>query len=223
VARADDDHPRPSCHDAILPRSRAEPEPGLGDCESSEPGPRVVAESPKLGQEAPELGPVDLVALAILGIAALRGLFLGLVREVFSLAALAGAVVAVRWLDAPFAAWLEANTALETLPAQIAAGIAIVIGVLALGALLGRLLRRGVRAAGLGLSDRVAGGLLGAAEGAVVVALLVALGAALFGRDQPPLAGSRTLAAFERAESAARGAEAERDVAAPPPARHRDR
>ena len=49
---------------------------------------------------------VDVAALAILGLAVLRGLWIGLIREVFSLAGLAAAAVAVRFGTVPAADWL---------------------------------------------------------------------------------------------------------------------
>ena len=57
------------------------------------------------------MAPVDLLALCVLSIAVLRGLFLGLIREAFSLAAIGAACVAVRWFAEPAAAWLEARAA----------------------------------------------------------------------------------------------------------------
>jgi hypothetical protein len=56
------------------------------------------------------MAPVDLLALSVLSIAVLRGLFLGLIREAFSLAAIGAACVAVRWFAAPAAAELDAAT-----------------------------------------------------------------------------------------------------------------
>jgi hypothetical protein len=81
--------------------------------------------------------------------------------------------------------------------------------------------RRGVRGAGLGLLDRLAGLLLGATEGAVVVAALVVGLAALLGRDDDALAGTRTLAALEATE-AALGVEAPAVSTGPPSDRARE-
>jgi membrane protein required for colicin V production len=145
---------------------------------------------------------VDMAALAILALAVMRGLFIGLIREVFSLAALAAACVAVRLGAGPGAEWMLAALPVELSPlaARIAAGVVIAVAVIVGVAIVGRVLRRGVRWAGLGFADRLAGGVLGAAEGALVIVVLMLLGIALAGRDHPALAGSRTLAAFESAE-----------------------
>ena len=148
------------------------------------------------------ISPVDLAALAILILAVLRGLFIGLIREVFSLGALAAACIAVRLGAVPAADWMLLNLPFEmgSLTARVVAGVVIAIAVVVLVAGVGRVLRRGVRWAGLGFADRLAGGVLGAAEGSLVIVILMLLGIALVGRDHPHLADSRTLAAFENAE-----------------------
>jgi membrane protein required for colicin V production len=163
---------------------------------------------------------VDLATLAILTLAVLRGLFRGLIREVFSLGALAAACIAVVLGAAPAADWMLVNLPweLSSLTARVVAGAVIAIGVIAVVAAVGRLLRRGARWAGLGFADRLAGGVLGAAEGALVIVLLMLLGISLVGRDHPVLANSQTLAAFETAEHLAQQTgPALPPVASPPP------
>ena len=150
---------------------------------------------------------VDMAALAILALAVLRGLWIGLIREVFSLAGLAGAAVAVRFGTAPAAEWLMANLSVELSPlaAHIATGAAIAVAVIVIVAIVGRMVRKGARWAGLGFVDRLAGGALGAAEGVLVIAVLMMLGIAAVGRDFPALADSRALAIFESAERLVQG------------------
>jgi uncharacterized membrane protein required for colicin V production len=164
------------------------------------------------------VSPVDAIALAVLAIALFRGLAIGMVREAFSVAALAAACIAVRLGTAPAAAWLLANAlpGLGALGAKILAGAAVGLGAAIAIGLLGRLVRRGVHAAGLGLPDRLAGAAIGAAEGALVVGVALLAAITLLGRDHPTLARSRVLGAFEQAERVARGDLAARDVAAPP-------
>ena len=148
------------------------------------------------------LSAVDLAALAILALAVLRGLFIGVIREVFSLAALAAACVAVRLGTAPAADWLLQNSPVEMgdLVARIAAGVVIAAAVIVMVAMVGRAVRKGARWAGLGFADRLGGGVLGAAEGTLVIVVLMLLAVAVVGRDHPALTDSRTLAAFESAE-----------------------
>ena len=80
------------------------------------------------------------------------------------------------------------------------------------------MLRRGARAVGLGLVDRAGGALLGAAEGSLVIAVLLVLATTVLGRDHPAFQDTRTLAAFERVEAVATGVR-DTDVAAPPRSR----
>ena len=98
------------------------------------------------------------------------------------------------------------------------AGALLVVLTIAVVTSIGRTVRRGVRAVGLGFADRVGGALLGTAEGVLVVALLLTLVTGYLGRDHPALANTRTLAAMEQLELMAREAPAaNRDVASPPP------
>ncbi len=168
------------------------------------------------------MAPVDLLALCVLSIAVLRGLFLGLIREAFSLAAIGGACVAVRWFADPAAVWLEAQSGgrIGELAAPWVAGAGVAIAAAAAVAITGRLLRRGARAVGLGMIDRAGGALLGAVEGALVIAVLLVLATTVIGRNHPLFAKTRSLAALERVESVAVGVR-DTGVAAPPPSRRR--
>ncbi len=78
----------------------------------------------------------------------------------------------------------------------------------------GRWIRRGVSAAGFSWADRAGGGVLGAAEGALLVVVVVGLATTFLGRDHESVRGSRSLAALEHLESMAR--ERDIDVSAPP-------
>ena len=163
---------------------------------------------------------VDLLVAAILGIAVLRGLFLGLIREAFSIGALAAACLAVRLWDAPLAALLGRLTGGELggTVAPWVAGAVLAAGAIAAAAVVGRLVHRGARAAGLGWADRAGGAALGLAEGSLVAAVLLVVAIAVLGRGHDLLAGSHSLDALERLEriAAERNARAG-DVAAPPP------
>jgi len=166
------------------------------------------------------MAPADLLVLTVLGIAALRGLLLGLVREVLSLVSLAAAFVAVRFLAVPAGSRLDAlvGGGLGSMLATVLAGAGVVVGVLVAGAVAARVARRGARAAGLGWLDKTAGTLLGAAEGALVVAAVLMVSAGFLGRDHAFLAESRAFAALEELERAAREGSAQGlpPVAAPP-------
>jgi len=163
---------------------------------------------------------VDVLAFGVLGIAVLRGLVIGMIREGFSLLALAGAVIGVRLMANPLASWLreDAGVGWSDFSLRVAAGTIVVVGVVGAVVIVGRILRRGVRAAGLGWADRLGGGLLGSAEGLLLVGLILAGALSAIGRDHPALTESRTLAFFDAARHVAQGDDLDRaDVAAPPP------
>ncbi|MEN8184995.1 MAG: CvpA family protein [Myxococcota bacterium] len=165
-----------------------------------------------------ELSAIDWVCLGVLAVATLRGLVIGAVREAFSLAALGAAVLAVRlWLE-PAAAWtvLQAPE-LGTLGARLGAGAALAIAALLIVAGVGRILRRGMRMLGLGMVDRLAGGVLGVGEGALVSGILLIGALTLLGPDHPLVVGSRSVAVFEGVERLANGTPPPSDVAAAAP------
>jgi uncharacterized membrane protein required for colicin V production len=146
-----------------------------------------------------ELPTIDAIALALLLLASMRGLWIGAVREAFSLAGLAAAVWVVSAFRAPVGAWLAEHGPFEVsdFAARLIAGLVLGAGTLVAVGVVSRLAHRGMREAGLGLADRLAGGLLGALEGAAVVAALVFALTLLLGRDDSALAETRSLAAFE--------------------------
>ncbi len=143
---------------------------------------------------------VDVIALAVLTIAVLRGLWIGLVREVFSLAALATAVFAFRALREPVAALIAERTTWDPLVATAAAGGVVVIGALVFVTIAGAIVRRLVGVAGLGAIDRIGGAVIGASEGALVVGLALLAVTEILGPADPLVAGSRALAVFERVQ-----------------------
>ncbi|HEX9815003.1 MAG TPA: CvpA family protein [Myxococcota bacterium] len=169
-----------------------------------------------------EFESVDVVVGTIIGIACLRGFFLGLIRESFSLASLGAAYMAVRAFVSPVADWVGdiGEGRISEALAPWVAGALLVLVTIGVVTTIGRIVRRGARAVGLGFVDRVGGGLLGATEGVLVVALLIMLIGDRIGRDHPAIADSRTLAALEHMELLAREAPpAEVDVASPPKSR----
>ena len=156
-----------------------------------------------------ELAPIDVAALAVLGIAALRGFGLGMLREAFSLASIAVAYLAVLLYSGRLAGWIERETDgdVGALVAPWLAGVAIVVAAVAAAVIVGRLAKRAARLAGLGWLDRACGVLLGATEGLLVVGILLSIAAALLGREHPMLASSRSLVAFERFQHLAEAGE----------------
>ena len=164
------------------------------------------------------LEPVDYVIAVILALAVLRGLARGLLRETFSIASLAAAIVAVRLFYAAVATWLMEITdgSIGETVAPWAAGAVITVGTIGVTAILGRLMRRGARVVGLGWADRAGGAVLGTAEGLLVAGILIGLIGHVAGRNHPSIAHSRSLETFEELEEMAReGKFPEIDIALP--------
>ncbi len=117
---------------------------------------------------------LDIIVLAIIGISILLGVIKGLVREVLSLAA---------WVMAFLAANLAAPEAAQLLPQGMAseeirllAGFAVVFVLVLIGlSVLAMMASKLVKIAGLGMADRVLGGVFGLLWGALVVTILVLL------------------------------------------------
>jgi len=160
---------------------------------------------------------IDVIVLAILALMLLRGFWIGLVRELASLGAIALALLGIRIFAELGGNWLAEQSGLTPWVATGIAVVAIGVAVLAVCALVGKLAKRGIEAVGLGGFDRLAGAVLGSAEGALVAALLLVVAAFWLGRDDPIIADSRSFEIYEELErwAVARGDEI--DVAAPPP------
>jgi membrane protein required for colicin V production len=170
---------------------------------------------------AVELTLVDWVALGILCLALLRGLLRGLLREAFSIASIGTACVVVRLYYGPFADLLIelSGGSIGEATAPWISGLLLTVASIGTVTVLGRLLRRGAKAAGLGWADRAGGALLGTAEGLLVAGVLVTIAGALVGRNHPLLADSRSLRTLEQLEAMvaqARQQPAPPDVAAGP-------
>ncbi len=163
---------------------------------------------------------IDLAALFIVGLALMRGVFIGVVREVFSVAALVGGIFAARFLGVPVGRAIA-----DQFPggpgeglSVIGAGFVIGIGAALIIGFSGRALKRTLHAAGLGGADRVAGGILGATEGTLVAGLALWLALSAVGPEHPWLQNSRALDWLREGQRIASGelGDERSDVAAPP-------
>lgn len=147
---------------------------------------------------------IDVAIACIMALAIVRGMFVGMIREGFSVGAIGAVVLGAVYGAAPTGAWLDQATAGEIGPSAgrvlggalsgIAAGVAI-------GAA-GRYLRRGARIAGLGMADRIGGGVIGGAEGALVAAIVLVGAQRLFGPEHPAVFNSYTATVVEEVQFA---------------------
>lgn len=117
---------------------------------------------------------VDIAVLAIAGISIALGVLRGLVREVLALVAWVAAFMAANLLTPDIAKLLPqamASEEIRLLVSFVAVFILVLIGLSVLAILASKL----VRIAGLGVADRVVGGIFGLARGVLVVLVLVLL------------------------------------------------
>jgi membrane protein required for colicin V production len=149
-----------------------------------------------------DLTALDSVALGVFAIAVVRGVFIGLIREGFSIAALGGGLVSMRYAIEPVASVIRqvAGGVGET-ASQWIAGAAIGIAVVAVIGVVGKKLRQGAQAVGLGWADRIAGGVIGAVEGTLVAAVIVVAATWVAGADSPIITESRSVEFLEELQT----------------------
>ena len=146
---------------------------------------------------------IDMIVLTVLFITILRGIWIGLIREGSSLAAIGIATIVTRLLVDPFSTRLTELTGGEITgkTAMWIAGILLVVATIVVFGFVARLLRRGAEAAGLGWADRLGGGALGAAEGTIVAAVLVTIALWLVGPDHATTEGARSIELVEKLQT----------------------
>ncbi len=142
---------------------------------------------------------LDWIALTLVGLACLRGIWIGLIREGLSLATVGFATIATRLYVSPVSEWLSAQTGGELTgrTALWIGGVLIVVATIVALAIVGRLIRRGAEAVGLGWADRVGGGALGMAEGAIVASILVVIALWIVGPDHETTRGAQSVEIVE--------------------------
>lgn len=118
----------------------------------------------------------DYAILAVIALSALVGALRGFVKEVFSLAVWAAAFLVAWHFSGDVAEWMSETVTLPS--ARLAMGFAgLFVAVLLVGGLANYLLGRLVESTGLSGTDRLLGGIFGAARGLVlVVAVLLVSG-----------------------------------------------
>ena len=141
---------------------------------------------------------LDGTVLVVLLIGIARGLFIGMIRETFSIAAFGSACILLRFGNEIAANWLMqlTNGGVGTAAPWIT-GAVIMVGTVGLISFLGRLLKRGVEAVGLGIADRLGGGALGLVEGALLSTLIVIGTSVILGRDNDTIKNSQSVEAVD--------------------------
>ncbi|MBM3345504.1 MAG: CvpA family protein [Betaproteobacteria bacterium] len=116
----------------------------------------------------------DYAVLAVLGLSLLWSLMHGFVRELVSVAGWVAAFVLAMTFAQALAGLLPVS--LGPFLAGLSAFLIIFIGVWVLSGLIGMILSKVVKAAGLGWADRMLGALFGLVRGLVIVLVMVMLG-----------------------------------------------
>lgn len=150
-----------------------------------------------------ELPLLDMIVLTVLFIAVVRGIWIGLIREGSSLAAIGVATIVTRLLVDPFALQITDWTGGEITgkTAVWIAGVLLVVATILVLGVAARLIRRGAAAAGLGWADRLGGGALGAAEGAIIAAVIVTIALWLVGPNHATTDSARSIELVEQFQS----------------------
>ena len=145
---------------------------------------------------------LDGIVLAVLAIATVRGITIGLIREGFSIGALGGGLIAIRYGLEPGAHLVRQATsdAIGTTASMWVAGIAIGLFVIVCTGAVGKLLRRGARSVGLGFADRIGGGVIGAAEGALAAAVILIGTTWVAGAGSAVVTGSKSIEVLEQVQ-----------------------
>lgn len=119
---------------------------------------------------------LDGIVVLVLAVSVIRSLTRGLVEEVFSLAAWVVALLGAKWAAPTLAAMLPiafGHERLRYLAGMVVAFVALLITVM----LVGHLAKGWVGAVGLGVADRLVGGVFGVLRGLVIlVGLTLAAG-----------------------------------------------
>jgi membrane protein required for colicin V production len=116
----------------------------------------------------------DLIVIGIVGLSTVFAFWRGLIRVVMSLVALIAAVLAAIQFSPAVATMLQ-MLGDKPVTRYLAAFALIFIVVALVGALLGWVLSRAIRAIGLGFVDRLLGAVFGVARGVLIVVIAVLL------------------------------------------------
>lgn len=151
---------------------------------------------------------LDIIVGSIMALAILRGFFVGMIREGFSVGAIGAIVLGIAYGAQPTGLWLNTATGGEISgqPAEWIGGmiIGVILSVIAgvvVGAL-GSYLRKGARLVGLGIADRLGGAAIGAAEGALVAAIVILGANKMVEPEHPAVFNSQSVAIMSRVEYA---------------------
>ena len=118
------------------------------------------------------LNPLDWCIALVLAVSTVMAFLRGLIRSLVSLVGILLGVLLAFWYCHALAGWLH-RWITESAAAEVAAFALILIGVIALAALIGRLLKGAASAVGLGFLDRLGGACFGFGRAVLLLAALL--------------------------------------------------
>ena len=152
---------------------------------------------------------IDIIVLSVICLAIARGIWIGLIREGLSLAAIGLCIIVTRLFVDPLSIQLSQLTGgdISGNAALWIAGVLLVMATVLVCGVAARLMKRGAQFAGLGWADRLGGGALGFAEGSIVALVIVSIALWLVSPDHTAIKGSRSVELVEELQSARDGGE----------------
>ncbi|MGA7156142.1 MAG: CvpA family protein [Acidobacteriaceae bacterium] len=125
------------------------------------------------------MNPLDWILALLLAYSVIRGLIRGFFQEAFALGGVVAGFLLACWFYLPLAAKIKGLLP-SPVASELAAFLLILAGSMIVATLIGKLLRHTASAIGLGLVDRLLGGVFGLIRGSLlVVTILLALTAFL--------------------------------------------
>ncbi len=133
----------------------------------------------------------DIVVLVVVAVLTLLGLWKGLVRQIVGLAGVAAGYVIATKFYGPLAA--KFLTGFRPATGRVISFLAIFIACIIAASIIGWIAEKLMNTAGLGILNRIGGGILGAAKGYLIVSVAVVMMVSFLPLHSGVFKGSRTM------------------------------
>ena len=133
----------------------------------------------------------DIIVLAVVGVLTLLGLWKGLVRQIVGLAGVAAGYVIATKFYGPLAA--KFLTGFRPATGNVISFLTIFIACIIAASIIGWIAGKFMSTAGLGILNRIGGGILGGAKGCLIVSVVVMMLIAFMPPSSGVFKGSRTM------------------------------
>ena len=117
------------------------------------------------------MGILDLIILAIIVLAAIRGFRRGLVMEVLGIASIFIAAYAAYWLTSPISEWVKSDFSYKEELVFVVVAIAFMFGTVTVAKFMSKLFDT----IGLGIADKLGGGIISVLKYVVVLSIVLTL------------------------------------------------